>query len=265
MNTYVISDIHGCYEEFLAMLDKIGFSSKDRLILAGDYVDRGRDSLKMLRWLEKRPDNVWSVRGNHDEEFAVSIKLMRELDWKEGLDSDPDSSRDALALYRSLQYYCKKQGLSAGCFDCYGTMEGFLRDQGVTLRELYRWLDMFWEMPLYYELKAEGRDCVVVHGGYVEKPEELGERYSDRESFYLQAREEGYLLGGKEHGLIVAGHTPTIIPGTFTYTGGSVFRYYNAEKDCVFYDIDCGCAFRDQDPRGRLACIRLEDERIYYV
>ena len=40
---------------------------------------------------------------------------------------------------------------------------------------------------------------------------------------------------------------------------------YNAGKDCVFYDIDCGCAFRDRDPDAKLACIRLEDEKIFYI
>ena len=33
----------------------------------------------------------------------------------------------------------------------------------------------------------------------------------------------------------------------------------------VFYDIDCGCVFRKKDRRGKLACIRLEDEKIFYV
>ncbi|HBA49121.1 MAG TPA: serine/threonine protein phosphatase, partial [Lachnospiraceae bacterium] len=38
MSTYAISDIHGCYNELLAMLEKINFSKSDRLILAGDYI-----------------------------------------------------------------------------------------------------------------------------------------------------------------------------------------------------------------------------------
>ena len=91
MNTYVISDIHGCYEEFITMLDKIGFSGADRLILAGDYVDRGKDSFRMLKWLEQRPENVYAIRGNHDEAFAASIKLMEGLDQKLELQSDLDS------------------------------------------------------------------------------------------------------------------------------------------------------------------------------
>ncbi len=35
MSTYVISDIRGCFDEFQTMLDRIGLTEVDRLILAG--------------------------------------------------------------------------------------------------------------------------------------------------------------------------------------------------------------------------------------
>lgn len=265
MNTYVISDVHGCYEEFMAMLDKIGFSSADQLILAGDYVDRGKDSFRMLKWLEQRPENVCALRGNHDEAFAFSVELMERLDRKEELRSDLDSPLEGFALYETLRYDRKKES-AAAYFDLYGTIRTLLERKGATLRDLYRWREMLWKMPLYYEMRVNGRSCVVVHGGYAESPEDIAKAgYSSLEEFYLQAREEAYLLGGKPHGMVVAGHTPTLIPGEFPYNEGRVFRYYNQEKDCVFYDIDCGCAYRKKDPWGRLACIRIEDERIFYV
>lgn len=50
MNTYVMSDIHGCYDEMYNMFDKIGFSENDQLIIAGDYIDRGNQSYEMLCW-----------------------------------------------------------------------------------------------------------------------------------------------------------------------------------------------------------------------
>lgn len=48
MNTYVMSDIHGCYDEFQQMLEKIHFSNRDLLICAGDYVDRGTKNYEMM-------------------------------------------------------------------------------------------------------------------------------------------------------------------------------------------------------------------------
>ena len=266
MNTYVISDIHGCYEEFMAMLDKIGFSGEDRLILAGDYIDRGKDSFRMLQWLEKKPENVYAVLGNHDDGFARSVELMEELDRKMGFKSGLDSPKEGLALYESLRYYMRKRGLAAVYFDFYGTIRMLLERKGATLGALYRWREMFQDMPLCYELKVKERACVVVHGGYAENLEDIaGTGYASLEEFYLEAREEAYLLGGMPHGMVVAGHTPTLIPGEFPFNEGRVFRYYHEEKDCIFYDIDCGCAYRWKDPWGRLACIRLEDERVFYV
>ena len=43
MSTYVMSDIHGCYNEFMDMINEINFSKEDKLIIAGDYID---DSVK---------------------------------------------------------------------------------------------------------------------------------------------------------------------------------------------------------------------------
>ncbi len=65
--------------------------------------------------------------------------------------------------------------------------------------------------------------------------------------------------------MIIAGHTPTVAENKFAYNGGNVFRYYNAKTDCVFYDIDCGCAFRGINSDAKLACILLENEKKFYV
>ena len=120
-------------------------------------------------------------------------------------------------------------------------------------------------MPYYKELTVGDRDCVVVHAGYAPKFEDVAALFSRLEDFYLYAREESFQLGGKRHGMVIAGHTPTISKGTFAYNQGKVFRHYEKEKDCVFYDIDCGCVFRNKNPDAGLACIRLEDETIFYI
>ena len=56
--TYVMSDLHGCFDELNAMLAKIGFSDQDKLILAGDYIDRGSQNYEMLCWMEQVPQNI---------------------------------------------------------------------------------------------------------------------------------------------------------------------------------------------------------------
>ena len=73
MSTYVMSDLHGCYDDFQAMLEKIGFSENDQLIIAGDLIERGPQNYEMLRWIEECPQNILLLRGNHEEEFIQTI------------------------------------------------------------------------------------------------------------------------------------------------------------------------------------------------
>lgn len=261
----MISDIHGCYKEFLTMLEKIDFSNRDYLIMAGDYIDRGKYNYEMLKWLEHCPRNVVLVRGNHEEEFVKNIDLMFQLDKKEELASDFTSNKDAIILYESVKYILKQKYLSALYFDLYGTLNSLLAYSNVTLEDFSRWTEIIHKMPYYFKLKVGDRNCVVVHAGYTEKLEDINSRFSSLEEFYLYAREEGYQLGGKQHGMIIAGHTPTISKKSFAYNKGKVFQYYNREMDCIFYNIDCGCVFQEWELDARLACIRLEDEKVFYV
>ena len=119
-------------------------------------------------------------------------------------------------------------------------------------------------MPYYKLLDINGRSYVIVHAGYAGELENIGEKFDGIEDFYLYAREEG-LQSGLEHGTVIFGHTPTVAEGKFAFNDGRVFKYYNEKNDCTFYDIDCGCAFKSIRCDARLACIRLEDERIFYI
>lgn len=112
MSTYIMTDIHGHYNAMGKMFDKIGFSAADRLVCAGDYIDRGPKNYEMLRWIEAPGENVILVRGSHDEEFAYYVELMRTILQKEGLGTD--SRADVLYVY-----WKAKQIISY--FDYYGT------------------------------------------------------------------------------------------------------------------------------------------------
>ena len=46
---YAMSDLHGCYEKYIKMLDKINFSDSDTLYILGDVVDRGDGGIKLLQ------------------------------------------------------------------------------------------------------------------------------------------------------------------------------------------------------------------------
>ena len=68
MRIVVIGDIHGCLEEFDELLRTLDLSGNDRVILAGDLVDRGPDSAGVVR--RARELNLECVLGNHDHKHV---------------------------------------------------------------------------------------------------------------------------------------------------------------------------------------------------
>lgn len=67
MSTYLIGDVHGCYDELKSLLAQAAFDPEhDRLWLTGDLVARGPASLDVLRFVRSLGPAVRMVLGNHD-------------------------------------------------------------------------------------------------------------------------------------------------------------------------------------------------------
>ena len=67
MSTYLIGDVHGCYDELQALLHRVEFNpQQDQLWLTGDLVARGPASLEVLRFVRSLGNSVKLVLGNHD-------------------------------------------------------------------------------------------------------------------------------------------------------------------------------------------------------
>lgn len=66
MATYAIGDIQGCYRSLKALLGKISFNASDSLWLTGDLVNRGPQSVDVLRFVMDQGERVITVLGNHD-------------------------------------------------------------------------------------------------------------------------------------------------------------------------------------------------------
>ncbi len=233
MSTYVISDIHGSYDAYMKMLEKIQFSEKDTLYVLGDILDRGPHPIKTILDLMKRP-NVSCVAGNH-EYMAVSCLqfLLKEITEQNLEKLNPD----ILAMLLTWQ----QNGADS-------TINEFYKLDAPTRKELIAFISDF---NLYEEIHIHDRTYILVHAGFENfKPSkplwkyELDELIWERPDYNVPYYPDKY---------VITGHTPTM---TIPENPRPGYIYKNNRHIA----IDCGAVFG-----GRLACLCLETEEEFYV
>lgn len=73
MKTLIVGDIHGCWDEFDALLDAAALGADDRIISVGDLVDRGPQSPRVLRFFRDTP-NAQAIMGNHERKHVRAAR-----------------------------------------------------------------------------------------------------------------------------------------------------------------------------------------------
>ncbi len=78
MRTLAIGDIHGCLNSLRSIVQQANLSPEDRLILMGDYVDRGQDSRGVIDWILKKRGSmkIITLKGNHELIMVQAAKSM---------------------------------------------------------------------------------------------------------------------------------------------------------------------------------------------
>ena len=111
MALYLIGDVQGCDSALGRLLDVLDFSpSRDRLVLLGDLVNRGPDSLGVLRRLMALGADALCLLGNHDLHLlgvAAGARRLHRKDTLQDVLQAPDSARllDWLAQQRMAWWH----------------------------------------------------------------------------------------------------------------------------------------------------------------
>ncbi|PAK54528.1 metallophosphoesterase family protein [Paenibacillus sp. 7541] len=232
MRTIVISDIHGCYDEFNTMLEKVRYRpAEDQLLLLGDYVDRGMKSKDVVEQVIKLHEQAGAVvlKGNHDD---MMLKALLE-----------ENAR--------YQYHWLSNGGSQTLLSyCSEVITGNIMEPEVFqaaktyILEHYRHhLDFLQSLPLYHE----GEKHIFVHAGtnpaYPDWKEQPGDDFMwIRDAFYNHPTGLGKT--------VVFGHTPTF----HLHHTGEVWFSPHGDK----IGIDGACAYGH-----RLLCLEIGNDDEY--
>lgn len=213
---YAVSDIHGCYNQYRQILEKIHFCDADTLYVLGDVLDRGPEPIRVLQDMCGR-FNVIPIIGNH-EYMALSVlkSLMEEI-----TEDNYDKILDQSFMEKYTHWI-----LDGGQV----TLDQFRKLESDDREILLEYLE---EFQLYDEFTLDGQRYVLVHadiaGNEKNRPlEQCGiEDLIFTRADYEKTYSDSYYL--------VTGHTPTfMIDGAYD---GKIY------KNNHHIAIDCGCIY----------------------
>ena len=202
---FIMSDIHGQYDLFLKMLDKIKLKREDLLVIIGDICDRGKKSyeiyMKCMKMI-KLGYNLKFILGNHED------MLLEDLE-----NDYPIRYETEYSVFRNSKYFENKDMKD-------WHEENFLEE----IEWLVKWLKNC-------SLIISGNENIFVHAGLdlkkvLEKQEKETVLWT-REEFWIMENVELEEYKGKN---IYFGHTPNI--------NGRISKKTDRIKG-----IDCGAFF----------------------
>lgn len=255
MATYVISDIHGCYETFLKLLKQVNFNDNDTLYILGDIIDRGNKSYEMYCWVKEHINkNVFMIVGNHEDMFMSDVyglrgymlEKKRQECMKNGTEftmSEEDEKR-----YKYFRMY-----LFGYIADQYGTINYLSTHNKLSLEDFEEMFDFFYNLPYYYEIEVNNKKYTLVHAGCYEDIEDTP---VDTFIWDRSFAERNLYIPNKN---IIFGHTPTIT-SHYEKKGGIIIKKFSDNATTI--NIDCGCVWKHNN--SSLGILRLDDLQSFY-
>jgi serine/threonine protein phosphatase 1 len=104
MKHLIIGDIHGCYREFMDLLDRAALGMEDRIIALGDILDRGPDSVIVSDFFRTQ-SNARSLMGNHEQKHLLSFDGVIPPSLSQKITRQQMPSRDYAELMTQLRTF----------------------------------------------------------------------------------------------------------------------------------------------------------------
>lgn len=229
---YAMSDLHGEYQKYLAMLEKIKFSQEDTLYLLGDLVDRGPEPVKILQDIMQRP-NVYPLLGNHE---VMAVYILKQLLVE--VTEETISQVDTYLMENIFIWQRNGGGV---------TLEQF---QALPPRERRQLLEFMEGFGWYETVDVGERAFLLVHAGLGNyRPGKKLEEYSLEELTMVRPDYQTQYFPDDSI-YVLSGHTPTkLLSGKW--------EIYHSHNNIV---LDCGAAIG-----GRLACLCLDTMEEFYL
>lgn len=270
MSIYVIGDIHGHLKVLETLINKLNLHHDDHLVFVGDYVDRGPNSLGVIKYIHtlKEKYKITTLIGNHEILMMKSLMIMQKNKNPNLFLYSPDE-RNYVMNWTSDR--------NGGSKTLESLMDRVHGDNDIIAK--------FWAQLIpYISLTVDGKDYTICHSlpadvvhdsrnDHKEWTASTARLGWDDNSIYMFGEdatngiEMDVLQLNYSNKTIVHGHTPVMstdrtIDKAFEYKVGSV----------NFINIDIGCAFinyqndyKDHDSIYNLCALRLGDEMKFYA
>lgn len=236
----MISDIHGHADGLRAILDQAHFSREDILVIVGDLVEKGPQSLKSLRL-------VMDLSGNHTVYPVMGNVDLWRLEYFEA--DDPEKWKE----WAASSIRCKNWWGSSLLHEmCAEIGEELTPETDVVpliprVRERFApEMDFIARMPTILETQR----MIFVHGGI---PHEQLDELVGTDAFPILKFDDFYNAGLSFQRYVVAGHTPAVL---YSKTYPNYRPVIDKQRRIISLDGACGVKYE-----GQLNLLTLSDWR----
>lgn len=267
MPDYAIGDVQGCYEPLQRLLEQINFNEKvDRLWFVGDLVNRGPQSLAVLRFIKNLPVPAKITLGNHD------LHLLAKLFLQDSRKNHDDTLHEILIAddAEELGHWLRKQNI-------------LCHDQALNILMCHAGIAPCWDLTLAkdcaHELEtvlASDNFCDFLSQMYGNEPNLWSSKLTGIVRLRIITNYFTRMRFCDKQGRLVLSYKGTLadapenlvpwfaVPNRVPIEADIVFGHWAAlqgySPDPKIFAIDTGCLWG-----GQLTALRLQDRRRFSV